>query len=380
LGYCRFRPGLRRKAGILGCLAVLLLLVPCCQGYSLFTHEQLIDLAWNISIKPLLVSRYPGITEEALREAHAYAYGGCVIQDLGYYPFGNEFFSDLTHYVRSGDFVASLLRKAANASEYAFALGALSHYVGDNIGHREAINPSTAIGFPKLAKKYGPSVTYDEAPHQHIRAEFAFDIGQLSKRRLAPAAYLRFIGLRVARRLLEHAFEETYGIPLTDLMGPRRPAFRSYRWAVRSFLPRVAYAESVLHRDEFPPDVADEAFAEYMHHLENADFQKLWNQYRREPGLLTYLVAFLIKILPKVGPLSTAAIKVPNEKTEDLYIRSVNSSVALFDDLLAQLKKHTDPATLVPNRNLDTGGVPQPGRYKLVDKTVEKLRRMTEGG
>ena len=361
------------------CSAVLWLSGLHCKGYSLFTHEQLIDLTWNISIKPLLVSRYPGITEDALREAHAYAYGGCVIQDLGYYPFGKQFFSDLTHYVRSGDFVASLLRHAGNANEYAFALGALSHYVGDNIGHRDAINLSTAIEFPKLAKKYGPSVTYDEAPHAHIRAEFAFDVGQLSKHRLAPAAYLRFIGLGVARRLLEHSFKETYGFPLTDLMGPRRPAFHSYGWAVRSFLPRVAYAESVLHRDEFLPDLPNDPFAQYMRRLESADFEKLWGQYRKKPGFRTYFVAFVIKILPKIGPLSAAAIKVPNEKTEDLYIRSVNSSVAQFNVLLENLKNHSDPGALVPNRNLDTGETPHPGVDRLVDKTVEKLRRTTAG-
>ena len=99
-------------------------------GYATFTHEELIDLAWNHSIRPLLLQRYPGTTEIGLREAHAYAYGGCLIQDLGYYPFGETLFSDLTHYVRSGDFVLALLRDAQSVNELAFAIGALSHYVG----------------------------------------------------------------------------------------------------------------------------------------------------------------------------------------------------------------------------------------------------------
>ena len=67
--------------------------------------------------------RYPGTTETGLREAHAFAYGGCLIQDLGYYPFGKELFSDLTHYVRSGDFVLALLREARNVNEFALPSG-----------------------------------------------------------------------------------------------------------------------------------------------------------------------------------------------------------------------------------------------------------------
>ena len=121
-------------------------------AYSVLTHEQLIDLSWNGILQPVLKKRFPQTTAAGLQEAHAYAYGGCAIQDLGYYPFGNKFFSDLTHYVRTGDFIMRLLADARNVNEYAFALGALSHYVGDNVGHHDAVNPSTAIGFPKLEK------------------------------------------------------------------------------------------------------------------------------------------------------------------------------------------------------------------------------------
>ena len=191
----------------LACVVIVLLFgVFPARSYSLFTHEQLIDLAWNASIRPLLSARFPRATAADLERAHSFAYGGCVIQDLGYYPFGKSFFSDLTHYVRSGDFVDSLLRNASTPEEYAFALGALSHYLGDTIGHHDAINPATGLAFPKLTKSFGPSVTYNENRHAHVRTEFGFDINQLSKHHLAPGAYLRHIGLRVSRPLLEKAF------------------------------------------------------------------------------------------------------------------------------------------------------------------------------
>ena len=52
----------------------------------MLTHEELIDLVWDDSIRPLLLSRYPQTTPEELRQAHAYAYGGSVLQDLAIIP------------------------------------------------------------------------------------------------------------------------------------------------------------------------------------------------------------------------------------------------------------------------------------------------------
>ena len=121
---------------LLCCLVAFLLLPPQAGAYSVLTHEQLIDLSWDASIVPLLKSRYPNLTAVQIEQARAYAYGGCVIQDIGYYPFGDPFFSDLTHYVRSGDFVVNLFRNATDANELAFAVGALSHYIGDTVGTR----------------------------------------------------------------------------------------------------------------------------------------------------------------------------------------------------------------------------------------------------
>src|ERR1700733_6930333 len=143
-------------------LAVLALLLITTRGnsYSVQTHEEMIDIARKNSIRPILLKRFPNLNDAQLQEAHAYAYGGCAIQDLGYYPFGNSFFSDLTHYVRSGDFILALFRNSHNANELAFSTGALSPYISDNIGPSEAVNPSVALEFPKLGQRFGPSVPY----------------------------------------------------------------------------------------------------------------------------------------------------------------------------------------------------------------------------
>ena len=346
---------------------------PPSSAYSVFTHQQIVDLSWKSLIEPLLLSRYPRTTEEDLNEAHSYAYGGCAIQDMGYYPFGKQFFSDLTHYVRTGDFIMALLRDARDVDEYAFALGALSHYVGDNIGHHDAVNQATALSFPKLAAKYGPIVTYDENRHAHVRTEFAFDIGQLSKHRLAPTAYLEFIGLRVSQRLLQEAFFQTYGLSLRSVLGPEAPAIRSYGTAVRHFLPSFAHAETVIHREDFLPDVPNAEFDIYMKHLTETDFEKLWNPYRRKPTVWTHLLALLIRISPKIGPVSNLAIKIPTEQSEDLYITSVNRSVELFRELLKTFKEHPKSIPPIPNRDLDTGETSKPGAYRLTDETYADL-------
>jgi hypothetical protein len=343
------------------------------RAYSVLTHEQLIDLTWKDLLLPLLKERFPHTTAADLNQAHAYAYGGCAIQDLGYYPFSSELFSDLTHYVRSGDFIANLLRDARNANEFAFALGALSHYVGDTVGHHDAINLATAIAFPKLEKKYGRSIAYDQNPHAHIRTEFAFDIDQLSKHRLAPGAYLRAVGLRVPSRLLAQAFEETYSLRLREVIGPGRPAIRSYRTSVRSFLPRFAYAETVIHRNDFPPDVANDSLQIYLDHIERADFQTVWNRYRRTAGIQTKLLALLIRILPRIGALSDLAIKIPTQDTQNLYVKSVNRTIGVYEGFLKQLAAAPQLAEPIPNRDLDTGEKTQPGAYALTDKTYAAL-------
>ena len=228
-------------------------------GYSVLTHEELIDLAWNDSIQPLLQARFPNATQHQLVEAHAYAYGGSAIQDMGYYPFGKRLFSNLTHYVRTGDFVDWMLQNASTIDEYAFAIGALSHYLGDTIGHSEAINPVTAIEFPKLAKKFGPKVTYGESPHGHIRTEFAFDVDELTNQEFAPPAYLRTVGFKVPRRFLERAFVAIYGFDIREVLRRPQSSLRSYSTSVRTFIRSevVPLEDQIDHDDAIPESNQD---------------------------------------------------------------------------------------------------------------------------
>jgi hypothetical protein len=341
------------------------------QGYSLLTHEQLIDLTWQDSIVPLLKSRYPNASAKDLEQARAYAYGGCAIQDIGYYPFGDVFLSELMHYVRSGDFVASLFRNARNVNELAFAIGVLSHYIGDTVGHAEATNLAVPIEFPHLAAVYGPVVTYAEDEHAHVRTEFAFDINEIAHGRLAPLAFLRRVGLRVPTAQLAKAFYETYGqgkdFPRTR---SRRVNVRGYRFAVRSFLPRIAYSVTVLNRKRLPADSQSPEFKKMEAEAARMSTENHWEAYSRKPSLLTYSLAGVIYVLPKFGPLKMLVIKGPTEATEEDYVRSVNRST---DALRSALARFGGAKPGLENRDLDTGLLTQPGGYKLTDETYAKL-------
>jgi hypothetical protein len=386
---------MKHLARILISLTIAALLLPAtlCRAYSLLTHEQLIDLTWQDSIVPLLLSRYPGLTPAQLDEARSYAYGGCVIQDIGYYPFGDQTFSNVTHYVRSGDFVINLFRNAKNADEMAFAVGALSHYIGDSFGHPEATNRAVAVEFPQLKARYGPVVNYAEGKHQHVQTEFAFDIDQIAKHHLAPLSYLQHIGLNVPVHQLGLAFYQTYG--LADFADHRahRAKVWAYRFAVRNFIPHIAYAITLRRRNHEPPEAESAEAIEIDREADAAATLDNWTSYRKgHPSFETRVLRVLIFILPKIGPLSLVSVKGPTNATEADYMHSVYQSAAAlryalrgFTPLTSRFQTPTgyamikqpfgtrDPSHPLPNRDLDTGSVVKPGGYSLTDSTYAML-------
>jgi hypothetical protein len=406
-----------RRFGTIVFLAFCILLNSSSQAdaYSLLTHEQLIDLTWQDSIVPLLLSRYPTLTPAQLDEARAYAYGGCVIQDIGYYPFGDINFSDLTHYVRSGDFVVNLFRNAKNADELAFAVGALSHYIGDSVGHPQATNVAVPVEFPKLEAKYGPVVNYAQGKHPHVQTEFAFDINEVEHHRMAPLHFLRHIGLGVPLDQVALAYYETYGVKedFSKHRG-RRINVRAYRFAVRAFIPRIAYAVAILHRRHMLADPGTPEGLEIQTEAAAVATENNWQAYRRKAGIGTYTLAGLLFVLPKFGPLKMVDIKGPTAQTEADYMHSMALSTEALRGALARLtprgarrpsagivgvkvtadqladartalanptaqntpgapRAAIDPRHPLPNRDLDTGKVVQPGGYSLTDSTYAQL-------
>ena len=341
-------------------------------GYGVYSHSELIDIVWGGSIRPLLIQRYPGITEAELIRAQSYAYGGCRIQDVGYYPLGKEFFSDLTHYVRSGDFVAALLRDASNADELAFAIGALSHYLGDIYSHSEAVNLSVGQVFPKLGTRYGPVITFEQAQIPHGRVELGFDMAQIGLHRFAPV-YRSNICLNVADDLLDRAFYETYGLTLRREIGHRQKAINSYRFGVCRLLPKFMQVQTVINRRRFPQEKDDDARREYLENLKQAKYVSIPRTRYEKPGFGTHVLALVVRIVPKVGKLKIFSLKAPSPETNSLYFHSMNTAVRRMRELTGELRENPSADIVLANVDLDTGKRTQPGAYSLTDNTYARL-------
>src|SRR5437660_92258 len=311
-------------------IVTLLLIVVMCGGasfaYSVLTHEEVVDLLWTDEIRPLLLKRYPGLTDDQIKEAHAYAYGGAVIQDLGYYPFGNKQFSNLVHYVRTGDFVHELLLESADVNEYAFALGALAHYTSDITGH-PAVNQSVAIEFPKLQRKYGKVVTYAQDKTAHVKTEFGFDMAQVAKNRYASDQYHQFIGFQVSKPLLERVFPTVYGLELKDVLAHEDLAIGTYRWAVSRMIPEMTKVALQTHKKELLKENPTLSKKKFLYRLERSEYEKEWGKDYIQPGFRTRVLSTVLRYLPKVGPFKALAFNAPTPQTEDLYFKSINATV-----------------------------------------------------
>ena len=353
--------------------ATLLLVVLMCGGglsaYSVLTHEEIVDLLWSDEIRPLLLQRYPGLSEDQIKEAHAYAYGGAVIQDLGYYPFGSTEFSNLVHYVRSGDFVRELLLESQDANEYAFALGALSHYASDIAGH-PAVNQAVAIEYPKLRAKYGQSVRYAQDKTAHLKTEFGFDTVQVAKNRYASEQYHDFIGFQVSKPLLERVFPVVYGVELKDVLTHEDLAVGSYRFAVSELIPRMTQVALQTHKKELMRETPNFAKRKFLYRLSRSSYEKEWGKDYVKPGVGTRILSTLLRYMPKIGPFKGLAFTNPTPQTEDLYIKSINTTV---DQYRAFLEEVRTGALVLPNCDLDSGKATTPAEYSLTDDTYAKL-------
>ena len=353
-------------------LVVLILLVAgsgSAFAYSVLTHEEVVDLLWTSNIRPLILGRYPGLTEDQIKEAHAYAYGGSVIQDLGYYPFGSKEFSDLVHYVRSGDFVAEMLRQAQDQKEYAFALGALAHYVSDVDGH-PAVNKSVALRYPKLRARFGSSVKYAQDKSAHLKTEFGFDTLQVAKNRYAPAQYHNFIGFEVSEPLLERTFPIVYGMPLKDVLPHEDLAIGTYRWAISQLIPHMTKVALQLHGKQLARESPNFQKRKFLYRVSRADYERSWGRTYQRPGVGTRFLAALLRLVPKIGPFKGLDFNDPTQRTEDLYVKSINKT---YDDYRHFLEQVKTGIPRLSDRDLDDGEPTRPGEYTLADGTYAKL-------
>jgi len=340
------------------------------KGYSVLTHEAIIDAIWEKTIQPLLKNKYPGATETQLKEAHSYAYGGAIAPDMGYFPLGSHFFTDLVHYVRSGDFVSALFDEAKDINEYAFALGFLSHYMADKYGHFLATNLCVPIVYPKMMKKFGKVVTYEDDKISHKRMEFAFDVLQTAKGNYASMAYHDFIGFNVSRSLLERAFRKIYGLNINDAYVNLSLSIKAFRWSVVSLFPLFTRTAWVIKKDDIlklQPTATSQSF---RYKMGRANYYQEQGKKHRLPGFFANSLSWIIRVVPKIGPLKALKIKAPGPDAEKLFIQSFDTVLVNCNSFM----KISDSGNVnFANIDFDTGSKTTPGEYKLADINYNTL-------
>ena len=363
--------GIRSLVSGAGRLALLMLAAaPMFYGYSVLTHEAIVDSLWDVSIQKMLLKRFPASTPEEIEEAHAYIYGGCIIQDMGYYPFSSKLFSDLTHYVRSGDFVEAMVHESQDLNEYAFALGAVAHYAADNNGHRIGTNAAVALLYPELRTEFGKSVTYWDNPISHLRTEFGFDVLQVAHGRYAPESYRKFIGFKVSKPVLERAFADTYGIEMKDVFGSLDLALGSYRYATSSIIPEMTHVAWQLRKDTLVKEIPGITKQKFLFNLSRSSYEKEWGKGYQRPGIKIRLVAWVLRVIPKAGPFKSIGFRPPTPEVEKLFMASFNATIDNFRELLVKVDSGKFQIT---NENFDTGVPTVAGQYVGADLAYDKL-------
>ena len=339
-------------------------------AYSVLAHQSNIDALWASHIRPALLAKYPRTSEAALLQARAHAYGGSVIQDLGYFPFGSKFFTNLLHYVKTGQFVENMLREAKDVDELGFALGALCHYASDTEGHTLAVNRAVPLMYPKLRARFGDSVPYDKAPKQHILVEFAFDVLLVAHGGYKLQAYHDFIGFKVSEPLLERAFTATYGLEMKDLFLSEDLAIATYRRAVASTIPDMTKVAWEHKQEEIQKRTPGALREQFVLTLPRAAYERQYGKDYRKPSLFGRFLGLLYKILPKIGPLRPLAFKVPTPEAERLFLDSLTRTRARYATALESFRAGR---LNLADINFDTGKPARPGEYALADETFAEL-------
>jgi hypothetical protein len=349
-------------------LALVLVTPPSLRAYGVLSHLAVVDAAWDSAVGPALERRFPGLTADDLRRAHAFAYGGALVQDMGYYPGGSRALCDLMHYVRSADFIQALAEEAQGPEEYAFALGALAHFLGDSEGHPLGVNRVVPLTFPKPRRKFGDVVTYEQDPKAHLRVEFGFDVVQVARGLYPSEDYRRFIGFEIPFPLLSRAVRRTYGLDLAEFLPRPERSVRSFRKFLASLFPKATRVAWAYKKDEIRKAVPGATSARFVYSLSSAAFEKEWGRDYDRPGLGSRVGAFLLLLVPKVGPLRILIPKPPPPEGERLYEESFNVVLA---DYRAALRAARPPSA---NVNLDVGQETPPGTYARADAAWADLR------
>jgi hypothetical protein len=233
-----------------------------------------------------------------------------------------------------------------------------------------ATNRSVPLLYPKLQEKFGPVVTYEDKPSAHLRTEFAFDVTQVAKGKYAPEAYHDFVGFKVSKTVLERAFATTYGLSLKAVFPNLDMALGTYQYLVSTLIPEMTKVAWQSKKDEIMASTPGITREQFVYSLSRANYEKEWGTEYKRPGFTTRTVSFILRVVPKIGPLKVLAFRPLTRETEQLYIASFNASLERFRALLVDVEAGQ---LHLENQNNDTGKLSRAGEYHLADEAYAKL-------
>jgi hypothetical protein len=289
-----------------------------------------------------------------------------VIQDLGYYPFGSKFFSNLLHYARTATFVETLLREAQTVDELAFALGAMAHYANDIAGHPLAVNRSVPLAVSEAAHQAGRQDHLRPGATQHVIVEFSFDVAQAARGRYSFTQYRSLLDFQVATALLGRAFRDTYGLDMGDVLSNEKRAISTYRFAVSQLIPALTEAAWRDKEKEILAQAPDADRSRFVFAYKPADYEETYGTDYQKPARLARFLAWVYRIVPKVGPLRPLAFKAPTGEVDRLFEDSIARAHARFAEMVRQVR---DGRLDLANTNFDTGQPAHAHDYALADAT-----------
>ena len=201
-----------------------------------------------------------------------------------------------------------------------------------------AVNRAVPIMYPKVRAKVGPRALYVDSPTRHLMVEFAFDVLQVASGAYAAQDYRDRIGFHVSKRLLEQAVQETYGLELGDMLLNVDLAIGTYRHAVSTTIPEMTEIAWRDKQDEIVERTPEATRKSFVYALTRQDYEREFGTGYRKPSLFARTLGFIIKILPKVGPLKPLAFEPLTSDAEHLFIESGRLAQGRYEALLEALK------------------------------------------
>jgi hypothetical protein len=180
----------------------------------------------------------------------------------------------------------------------------------------------------------------------------------------------------VAQPLLDKAFEETYGLELSTVLKHETKAIDSYRHNISKLIPKATKIAWKVKQNDIQKDVPGMTRNQFLYNLSRASYEKRWGRNYRKPNFGETFLAFLFRLIPKIGPLKILTFRTPTPETEKMFEASFNATLDRYRSLLTEFD--TGKAVL-PNDNFDVGMRTAPGEYHLSDDTyAELLHRLAE--